>query len=390
VSEVDSSTVSRSAASSAPLDALFTPLTIGSLILRNRFVMPAMQRMRAADGVPTADFVDWYGNRAAGGAALIISEGAAIDHPSATKSLRILRLEESMRSGWQACAEAVHQAGSRFLVQLFHEGAVRAEGQGPHPDAPTLSPSGLVTAGGVSGQAATCNELEAIKDAYVRGARLAERSGADGVEIHSAHGYLLHQFLWRATNVREDEYGGALIDNRIRFAREIVEAIRQVVRRDFLVSFRISQFAEADFEAKPIESPEELGALLSIMRRAGVDIFNISTRRLFLPEWPSRDAALGLAGWAKRLTDAKVIAVGSIGLSRDLYESIFSGPDQTAPDPHGFTDLQRRFAAGHFDLVAIGRGMFADADWVCKVASGRIAEINPWRKALLAHVLQHN
>src|SRR5260370_23645036 len=74
VSDVDSSTVSRSAASSAPLDALFTPLTIGSLILRNRFVMPAMQRMRAADGVPTADFVDWYGNRAAGGAALIISE----------------------------------------------------------------------------------------------------------------------------------------------------------------------------------------------------------------------------------------------------------------------------------------------------------------------------
>jgi 2,4-dienoyl-CoA reductase-like NADH-dependent reductase (Old Yellow Enzyme family) len=369
---------------------LFTPLTVGSSVLRNRFVMPAMQRMRAANGVPTGDFVDWYASRAAGGAALVISEGAAIDHPSATKSLRILRLEESMRSGWQACADAVHQAGACFLVQLFHEGAVRSEGQGPYPHAPTLSPSGLIVPGAVSGRAASRGELEIIKDAYVRGARLAERSGADGVEIHSAHGYLLHQFLWRATNVREDEYGGASIDHRIRFARETVEAIRQVVRRKFLVSFRISQFAEADFEAKPIESPEELGALLAIMRRAGVDVFNVSTRRFWLPEWPSRDAFLGLAGWVKRLTDAKVVAVGSVGLSRDLYESIFSAADDTASDPLGFTDLRQRFAAGHFDLVAIGRGMFADADWVSKVASGRIAEIRPWRKALLAHVLQHD
>jgi 2,4-dienoyl-CoA reductase-like NADH-dependent reductase (Old Yellow Enzyme family) len=347
-----------------------------------------MQRMRAINGVPSPEFVDWYASRAAAGAALVISEGAAIDHPSATKSLRILRLEESMRSGWQACVEAVHREGAHFLIQLFHEGAVRGEPQGPHPEAPTVSPSGLVAAGRPSGRAASGAELNLIRDAYVCGALLAERSGADGIEIHSAHGYLLHQFLWRATNVREDEYGGGSIEQRTRFAREIVEAIRQVVRRDFLVSLRISQFAEADFEARPFESPQELGAALSILRRAGVDLFNVSTRRFWVPEWPAHDPALGLAGWAKRFTDAPVIAVGSVGLSLDLYESIFSTAEATSPDPHEFAQLRQRFAAGHFDLVAIGRGMFADADWVSKAASGRIAHIRPWSKALIAHILE--
>jgi 2,4-dienoyl-CoA reductase-like NADH-dependent reductase (Old Yellow Enzyme family) len=375
-------------AARSPLADFFAPLTIGSLVLRNRFVMPAMQRMCAIDGVPSAEFADWYGRRAAGGAALIISEGAAIDHPSATKSLRILRLDESRSRGWQDCAERVHQHGAHFLVQLFHEGAVRGAPKGPHPDAATVSPSGLVAAGRASGRAASSDELKHIRDSYVRGALLAERCGADGIEIHSAHGYLLHQFLWRATNIRTDEYGAASIEHRIRFAREIVESIRAVVRRSFLVSLRISQFAEADFEARAFESPEELSSALSILRRAGVDLFNVSTRRFWAPEWPARDPALGLAGWAKRFTDAPVIAVGSVGLSLDLYESIFSDADAPHPDVHEFADLQQRFAAGHFDLVAVGRGMFADADWVSKVAAGQFARIQPWRKALIAHALE--
>ena len=155
--------------------SLFKPLRIRAAVLRNRFVMPAMQRMCATNGVPDQDFVAWYALRAQGGAALVISEGAAIDHPSATKTSRILRLEAPMLDGWQACAEAVHRAGAYFLIQLFHEGAVRLEGQGPYPSAPTLSPSGLITPGKQSGRAATRYELEEIKDAYVRGARLAER-----------------------------------------------------------------------------------------------------------------------------------------------------------------------------------------------------------------------
>jgi 2,4-dienoyl-CoA reductase-like NADH-dependent reductase (Old Yellow Enzyme family) len=367
---------------------LFEPLKVGLLVLRNRFVMPAMQRMRATGGMPSADFVSWYGARAAGGASLVISEGAAIDHPSATKSLRILGLHDSTAAGWQACAEAVHRAGSYFLIQLFHEGAVREPGQGPYPEAPSLSPSGFLAAGKSSGRAASLSELEEIKEAYVRGARMAERVGADGVESHSAHGYLLHQFLWRTTNAREDQYGAASIENRIRFAREIVEAIRQVVRRDFVVSFRVSQFAEADFEAKPIESPEELSVLLAGMRKAGADIFNLSTRRFWLPEWPAREASIGLAGWARSLTDATVIAVGSVGLRQDLYGSIFADVPNSPPDLLGLTELLRRFRAGHFDLVAIGRGLFADPDWINKVASNQIETISPWSRALLSHVLQ--
>jgi 2,4-dienoyl-CoA reductase-like NADH-dependent reductase (Old Yellow Enzyme family) len=371
-----------------PLTALLRPLSVGSLTLRNRFVMPGMQQMRAKDGEPSKYFADWYARRAAGGAGLVISEGAAVDHPSATKSSRILRLEGRYEPQWRECVGAVHRAGSPFLMQLFHEGAVRVEGQGPVPAAPSLSPSGLVVRGKTSGRAASRTELGQIRQAYVEGARLAERCGADGVEVHSAHGYLLHQFLWRETNQRMDEYGGPDIADRARFSREIVEAIRNAVRPDFVVSFRISQFAEADFEAKPIESPEELGQLLSILRAAGVDIFNVSTRRFWSPEWPSADPSLGLAGWVKRLTDAPVIAVGSVGLNRDLYESIFSKDGEAAPDPNGFGRLQEQFDAGHFDLIAVGRGIFADPEWVAKIAAGRAGELISWRKELLAHMFQ--
>jgi 2,4-dienoyl-CoA reductase-like NADH-dependent reductase (Old Yellow Enzyme family) len=370
----------------ARLQSLMTPIQVGSRHLRNRFVMPGMQRMLAQDGVPSEDFVTWYAQRAIGGAAMIISEGAAIDHPSATKSARILRVSESARSGWQRCAESVQAAGALFLMQLFHEGAVRVAGRGPSPEAPTLSPSGLITRDRSSGRAATRIELDSIKEAYVRAARLAEECGADGVEIHSAHGYLLHQFLGRATNTRDDEYGCGSIDNRLRYAKEIVEAIRHTVKREFLVSFRFSQFAEADFAAKPIETPDELAALLSTLRRAGVDLFNVSTRRFWLPEWTGTDDQLSLAGWSRRLTDARVMTVGSVGLSQDLYASLVD--DERSYEPPEYRSLLERFNAGYFDLVAVGRGMFADPNWVTKVASGQIETLIPWKRELIAHVLR--
>jgi 2,4-dienoyl-CoA reductase-like NADH-dependent reductase (Old Yellow Enzyme family) len=353
---------------------LMTPVRVGTRLLRNRFVMPGMQRMRAREGMPCEDYQDWYTRRAEGGAALIVSEGAAIDHPSATKSNRILRIAESVKSGWQRSVESVQKAGAIFLIQLFHEGAVRVAGRGPYPDAPTISASGLITGELSSGRAATLAEL------------LAEDCGADGVEIHSAHGYLLHQFLGRATNRRDDVYGGETVDNRLRFAKEIVEAIRQNVNHEFLISFRFSQFAEADFTAKPIESYDELRALLSTLRQAGVDLFSVSTRRFWIPEWPEHDSDRSLTGWCKEFTDAAIMTVGSVGLKQDLYESLSEAVG--GPAPPELTHLLKRFEAGQFDLVAVGRGMFADPDWVAKVASGRTDALVPWNKELVAHILR--
>jgi 2,4-dienoyl-CoA reductase-like NADH-dependent reductase (Old Yellow Enzyme family) len=104
---------------------------------------------------------------------------------------------------------------------------------------------------------------------------------------------------------------------------------------------------------------------------------HVSTRRFWEPEWTGSD--LGLAGWAKRLTDACVIAVGSVGLDIDVMESLF-GRDAKSTGRSGLQELARRFSNGEFDLVSVGRGQIGDPDWVQKVREGRIWEIRPFTK----------
>jgi 2,4-dienoyl-CoA reductase-like NADH-dependent reductase (Old Yellow Enzyme family) len=265
-----------------------------------------------------------------------------------------------------------------MFMQLWHEGAVRKEGgDGPYAQYPTLSPSGLVHAGKPNGRAATAEDLDAIKDAFVRGALAARQIGADGVEVHACHGYLLDQFLWAETNRRTDGYGGDDIRARVRFPAEIVRAIRMAVGPEFVIAFRFSQWKEVNYDARVVPTPQDLGVMLSILRAAGVDIFHASARRFWIPEWPDSD--LGIAGWTKSLTDAPVIAVGSVGLDTDVMENFFGKEAQSTGDA-GFRELLRRFSNAEFDLVSVGRGHIGDPDWVTKVAQGRYSDIRLFTK----------
>ena len=368
------------------LSGLFQPITIAGLTLTNRFVMPGMQRGWCVEGQAPQRLADYYAARARGGVQLIMTECIAVDHPSATRTRKYGRLAEDTADGWARCIDAVHEAGGQFFPQIGHDGALLATPDGDYfATAPVLSPSGLMKPGTVVGNPATIADLEAVRDAFVRSARIAKRIGADGVEIHACHGYLLDQFLWAGTNVRDDRYGGPEVGDRVRFPAEVVRAVRDEVGSDFVISLRFSQWKLQDYTARVATTPEELSIMLRAFEDAGVDLFHASTRRFGDPEWPESD--LGLAGWARKLSGKPVIAVGGVGLTVDMVET-FSGKDTNASPDINFPALAKRFNAHEFDLIAIGRSNIADPDWVAKVRDGRPDFIRQFKLADLGDVAE--
>ena len=365
---------------SIDLSPMFEPLTVRGTTMRNRFVMPGMQRNWCVDGRPEPKLAEYFRRRVAGGTAMVIAESMAVDHPSATQVPEFGWLTERTKDGWQRCVDAVVDEGGAFLAQLWHEGAIRAVGgDGPLSAHPTLSPSGLAGRGKPNGRAATLEEIHEITAAFVAAARLAEQIGASGVEVHACHGYLLDQFLWRETNRRDDGYGGDDIRDRVRLPREIVEGIRAAVSDDFIISFRFSQWKEIDYQARVVETPAELETMIGILQDAGVDLFHVSARRFWTPEWPELDPDLGIAGWTKRFSRVPVVAVGSVGLDVDVMENLL-GTEATATGLPSFIEMLRRFERGDFDLMSVGRGQIGDPDWVSKVQRGAIAEILPFTR----------
>lgn len=360
------------------ISKLFDPLAIKSVTLPNRFVMPPMQRGWSRDGVPDEALANYYRARVIGGAGLIIGESAAIPHPSANGQAAAVNICGDAIPAWSRIVGAVKDAGGHMLLQLWHEGSMRRQHSGgSHPDAATLGPSGLVWKGRANGRPASHDELNRIRDAYVEAALTARAMGADGVELHAAHGFLLDQFCWYETNIRDDEFGGSLM-SRFAFPLSVVRAIRAAVGEAFLIGWRFSQWKEVDFGAHVFETPAELAVALKALEAAGVDMLHASTRRYYTPEWPGSD--LGLAGWASTSCSLPVIGIGSVGVRHTLFTDEERSAD---PPDHGLDELVRRFDRGDFALVGVGRAMIADADFVNKIRAGRASEIRPFSREML-------
>src|SRR6185503_7042364 len=233
--------------------------------------------------------------------------------------------EPQTLDAWGRVVEAVRSEGAAFFQQIWHPGSMRKVASGhPLADYPAFSPSGLIQGGRPNGRAMTREDLEELKAAYVRAARDARSLGADGIEVHSAHGYLLDQFLWAETNRREDEYGGATLAQRARYSAEIVAAMRAAVGESFVISYRFSQFKEVDYGACVASSPQDLQGMLTLLRASGVDMFNVSSRRFRKPEWPEHPHPdYSIAEWAKSMTDAPVMTCGSVGVNVEMFANLF-------------------------------------------------------------------
>ncbi|RFA13610.1 12-oxophytodienoate reductase [Subtercola boreus] len=351
---------------------LFTPFTAGELSLSNRLVMAPMTRAFSPNGVPGLDVRDYYARRASH-LGLIVTEGTYVDHPSAGSSDRIPTFygDEAL-AGWKSVVDAVHAEGGRIFPQLWHLGVTRSEGAAPHPDAPVISPSGLRANGTPKGDAATTKDIDDIIAAFVQGALDAQRIGFDGIELHGAHGYLLDQFLWEATNRRGDRFGGST-GNRAQLAAEIVAAIRSEVGPEYPIDFRFSQWKGNAYDARIASTPSELEQILTPLVDAGVSILHASTRRYWLPEF--EDSTRTLAGWTKHLTGLPTIALGSVGVSAPFL----AGEDEQQPSL-SIAPLLELFEQGEFDMVALGRSVLADPEFTEKLRTGRADEIRQYQK----------
>ena len=346
------------------LDALLRPFALGPLSLPNRVVMAPMTRSRAPGGAPGPDVAAYYARRAAAGVGLIVTEGTVVERPAASDDPCVPRFwgAEAL-AGWREVVTAVHGAGGRIMPQLWHVGATRGRRSQWASDSAMESPSGLMMAPDQPfGAAMTETDIAETIAAFARAARAAFDLGFDGVEIHGAHGYLIDQFLWAATNRRADTWGGAT-------AAEIVRAIRREVGPQTPISLRISQFKQQDYDARLANGPQELEALLRPLTDAGVDLFHCSQRRFWEPAFAS--SPLNLAGWTRKLSGRPTITVGSVGLSGDFIRAL-SGD---IAEPASIEGLLERLAAGEFDLVAIGRALLADPHWLEKVRAGRLDEL---------------
>jgi 2,4-dienoyl-CoA reductase-like NADH-dependent reductase (Old Yellow Enzyme family) len=359
---------------------LFQAFRYGNLTLSSLIVMAPMTRNQSPGNVPGPKSVEYYRRRAAGGVGLIITEGTCIDHIAASgyPDVPYFHGEERL-AGWKRVAEAVHAEGGKIAPQLWHCGAMRKAGTPPEGDVNGYSPSGMNMPGKVNRHVMSKQDIADVVDAFARGAADAQRLGFDAVEIHGAHGYLIDQFFWEGTNQRDDEYGGSL-ENRGRFAIEVIEAVRDAVGPDFTVMLRYSQWKQQDFTARLAHSPEELERFLLPLKNAGVDIFHCSTRRFWEPEFEGSD--LNLAGWTRKLTGCPTITVGSVGLNADFIPLPGENHFREA-EPASLEQLISRMRREEFDLVAVGRALIANPDWASMVKAGRSADLRPFEKEML-------
>ncbi|MDJ0919911.1 MAG: NADH:flavin oxidoreductase [Henriciella sp.] len=357
---------------SSALSKLFGPCRIAGLDLNNRLVMAPMTRSQSPSGVPDQRVAAYYERRAVGGMGLIITEGTAIDRPRSLDDPNVPHLfGEAALLGWKRVVDAVHTAGAKIAVQLWHVGAFAGRKSAWQSDDESIeSPSGLRGPREPCGHAMSEEDIADTIDAYARAAETAVALGFDAVEVHGAHGYLIDQYFWKETNLRADKYGGATVKDRTRFAVEVVNAIRTKIPKTFPFIFRFSQFKQQDYSARLAQTPGELEELLGPLVEAGVDMFHASQRRFWEPEFEG--SSLNLAGWTRRVTHAPVITVGSVGLNGD-YMGNWQGETS---QPSSLDRLLERLEKDEFDLVAIGRAVLNDPYWATKIRHGRTDELS--------------
>jgi 2,4-dienoyl-CoA reductase-like NADH-dependent reductase (Old Yellow Enzyme family) len=371
--------------SSTAAGVLFQPFRLKSLRLENRIVMAPMTRSFALAGLPSEPHVEYYRRRAAGAVGLILSEGAVIERPNARNDAGVPFFYGEALAGWQQVIDADHAAGGAMGPQLWHSASIESLTAIYAPEGPIESPSGLVKPGEARGVPMSEEDIADSVAAWARAAADAKRLGYDTLEIHGAHGYLIDQFFWDGTNRRTDRYGGATLKERSRYAAEVLGAMRAAVGPDFPIILRISQWKQQEFSARLAETPDAMADWLVPLVEAGADILHCSQRRFWTAEFPEIDGedGMNLAGWAKKLTGAATISVGSVGLSGDFI-NVFKGEHAM---PTSLDKLIQRMEREEFDLIAVGRALITDANWVVKIRDGDLQELKPFKTEHLAEFI---
>lgn len=333
---------------------LAQPIKIGTMTLKNRIIMPPMVvRYASDDGFVTPRTRDYYEARAAGGAALVIVEATYV-HPWGQIILSEPGIsDDKFIPGIRELAQAIKRHGAKAGIQLNHGGRLATT---PDASMPLVAPSAIAAPGRAVPQALTGDGIADIVGDFVRAALRAKLAGFDGVEIHGAHGYLLDQFISRASNQRHDEYGGSL-PNRARMLVQVIRAVREACGPDFPVWCRINgqeYSPEAGLtlnEAKEVASlAEAAGAVMVSVTAIGPDSPVNANQSVFQP-----GIIAHLAAGIKEAVKIPVVAVGK--MTAEFGEELVS--------------------EGKADLIAFGRALFADPEIGNKVMADKFEEIRP-------------
>jgi len=347
-------------------ERLFSPIQVGAVELKNRIIMPAMEAaLTEEDGSMSERAIRFYEARARGGAAMIIPSSTAVSPEGRVTPFAPGIWNDDVIPGWADLAKAIHRHGSTLVLQISHGGRQAAPGfEAVAPSAIPSPPLFRMSYATVSPKASvprelSIEEIEDLIEKYAEAARRARDAGADGVEIHGAHGYLIAQFLSPYSNKRIDAYGGT-IEGRLKFAVEVIKRTRAKVGRDFLIQLRMS----AEEPTPGGLQIRETKVMVPILVEAGLDAISVSAGTYNLDGYhvlcPLPMDPLGThydrAAALKEVSSVPVAAVGRI------------------KDPLVAEQILRE---DKVDLIAMGRALIADPDLPNKAAAGDLDEIRP-------------
>ncbi len=335
---------------------LFSKGKIGNLEIKNRIVMPAMgTSLASSTGEASDEIIKYYEERAKGGCGLIITEITRIDNETGAGTPNQLSVTDlKFIPRLEKLANAIHRYDSKVFLQLHHPGRQCHSNIIGGRQIVAPSPITSQAIGEVPKELETA-EVEALVKKFVTGAKIAQMSNIDGVELHAAHGYLIGQFISPQSNIRTDKYGGDFT-KRMRFITEIIMGIRSVCGPTFPISVRIDG---DEFVDGGLKLPEAVQAAV-YLENLGVDAINVSSGT-----YESVNAIIEPIsypqGWKKHLAQAIKEAVKIPVIACDVIKK----PDFA----------ESLIAEKNVDFVAVGRTLLADPEWGLKAAEGRENEI---------------
>lgn len=335
---------------------LFSSGKIGTMELKNRIVMPAMETALGSGGEATDRIIAYYEERAKGGCGLIITEitrvcdGAGVGHPTQLNATKV-----EMVGGLERLADAVHRHGGKVFCQLHHPGR---EGKEMFGGEQIVGPSAIKSnANDEIPRELTKDEIAKIVSSFVTAAKLCQLAGIDGIELHGAHGYLIQQFMCAYSNQRTDEYGGNL-EKRMAFVTEIVNMIKVMCGPNFPVIIRIN--GDDYFEGgMTLEQSVEIAKYLD---KIGVDAINVSAGGYCAPNASTEPVSYD-QGWKRHLAKAIKAAVSVPVIACDVIRK----PDFA----------EKLLNEDNLDFVALGRAQLADPQWANKARLGKADDIRP-------------
>jgi len=347
-------------------DILFEPFQINNFTLKNRIGVAPMTRMSSpGDSIPRHDVLDFLIRRAKNGAAVVYTEAIVTDYESGQGYPGQARMVTQRQiDAWKPVVQAIQHEGAIAIMQIFHCGRMAWPEINPANRVIAPSPTAPQQKNPMTQEpypvpdAMSPFDIDHVIAGFVETAKGAVQAGFDGIEIHGAHGYLINNFLSSYSNQRRDAYGGS-VENRFRFAHEVIQAVKKSVPGDRLLLFRISNWGVADMEVSLFESKQEYQEIIQMLSKEPVDVISVST-------YNYKDNAFGteqnMAEITREATDLPLMICGQI------Y-------DRTSAED----------ALKHADIVLSAKSFLLNPNWVEDIRAGKHLPIYKSEEANIAY-----